>query len=159
MQFTEAGVALPFEVTYDSPSLFVAMNVFDVTTGTPVLVVQVPMLNFSGNSYFAQFTPTAAKSYAVNKSVYTDGTYVTVDTDYSQGSDSFRADDFAGLFLDAIINNYQELGSVGVAIKEASQGGGGGGGTTLIVGATLQGTVSVPNITGIVETPDLEGET
>jgi hypothetical protein len=91
MEFVaEAGVPLPFEVTYDSDELFVAMQVYDVTSGTAVLVDTIGMENFSGYSYFGSFTPDENKSYAVNKGVYTDDTYTTRDFGYSQGSDSFR---------------------------------------------------------------------
>ncbi len=117
MQFTQAGVALPFEVTYDAPGLFVAMNVFDVTTGVPALVTQVPMVNYAGNSYFALFTPLPAHSYAVNKGVYTDGTYTTYDSIHSQGSDSFRSDDIAGLVWNALTANYTSAGSFGLTVQ------------------------------------------
>lgn len=146
MEFTQSGVPLSFEVTFDNPSLFVGLAVFDDSGVSPIQVgLVIPMLNFSGLSYRGKFTPTAGKSYVFNKSVYTDGTYTTIDPSYPQGSESIRADDIAGILLNAILNNYQNVGSVGEAIKK-SGGGGSNGGTLIgiIRSDTVAGNVSFP---------------
>lgn len=156
MQFVDAAVPYPFEVTYDSPSLFVAMQVYNVTSGTPVFVNQVVMNHVYGNTYFGQFTPEAGQQYVINKAVFTDDTYTDLDIDYSQGSDSLRADDFAGIFLNALITHYQESGSVGEAIQTAAEGGGGGGGGGS-VGLPLAGNIQMPQLVGIIEIEEIGG--
>lgn len=120
MEFTQSGLLLSFEVTYDSPSLFVAMKVFDDSGASPSLLTTLPMTVFVGNSYRAKYTPAGGKTYLVHKAVYTDGTYTTLDSDYSAGTESFRADDIAGIVLNAMIADYEEAGSVGEAIANAS---------------------------------------
>lgn len=98
MNLAPAGVALPFEVTYDRGDLNVAMSVYDVTTGTPDLV-QGPdgMLNISDtNTYFGTFAGLAGKTYVIIKAVYTDDNYTDFDNEYAQGSDSITVQDLAG---------------------------------------------------------------
>lgn len=121
MKFVQAGISYSFEVTYDSPSLDVGMMVIDDSGLTPEEIGVVPMVNVYGNTYRAKFTPEAGKSYVVNKAVYTDNTYDTIDDTYSQGSDSFTAGDIAGVVLDAAIADHEEVGSVGEAITNAAQ--------------------------------------
>lgn len=92
MEFAPSGVALSFEVTYDSPSLFVGMSVLDTTGPTPVLVSGPNLMaNAYGNTYIGQFTPSAGKSYLIVKSVYTDGTLAAVDTNYASGSETIQS--------------------------------------------------------------------
>lgn len=155
MEYVEAGVPCPFEVTYDSPSLDVALQVFDVTSGSPVFVTKIAMLNVIGNTYFASFTPLSGKQYVINKAVYTDDTYDTLSLDYSQGSESLRADDFAGLFLNALLASYQESGSVGQAIQRAANGGGGGGSSS--IGLPLTGFIQSPQLVATMEIEEIGG--
>ncbi len=115
MNFTQSGVPLSFEVTY-SPGLFVAMKVYDTTTGSAVFVSTIGMTNFSGSSYFGNFTPTAGKTYSINKAVYTDGTYAVKRSGYSEGSETIRADDLAGLIWNALTASYADSGSFGAAV-------------------------------------------
>lgn len=98
MQVVPSGAALTFEYSsYDeSSSLFVAMKVYDVTS-TPTLVGSaIPMTHVFGGTYVGSFTPTAAHQYVVNKAVYTDGSYTTLDPTRSPGSESFLASSAAG---------------------------------------------------------------
>lgn len=89
--------------TYDQdPDLFLAANIYDVTAGTSFLS-QVAMVEVAFGVYFAHFTPTVDHSYVIEKSVYTDGTYTTVDTDRSPGLDSFQSFDISGSGI--VINN------------------------------------------------------
>jgi len=122
MQFTQAGIPLSFEVTYDAPDLFVAMEVWDVSGVSPALVDTLPMANLSGNTYYAKFTPVAGKTYVVNKAAYTDDTYSTRDGVHAEGSESFTARDIAALVLDVLMSDHIEMGSVGEAIQKASGG-------------------------------------
>lgn len=95
MNQVDGGISLPFEVTFDSPSLaFVAMKVYDVTVGE-VLVATTSMVSVdSSSTYRAKFTADQNKSYVVRKNVYTDGTYTVIDPDHPFGSsESFLTKD------------------------------------------------------------------
>lgn len=83
---------IPVEVTLDPGLAFVAMKVFDVTLGYPGSQVgsAIPMVETDIGNYGASFSGTKDKSYFVSKAVYTDGTYVTRDTNYSSGSDAYQ---------------------------------------------------------------------
>lgn len=87
-------MTIPFEVTFDSPSLDVGAEIFDITDGitaTPVGSVTA-MVNASGtNTYFGQFSADADKRYLIVKSVFTDNTLATKDTNYNAGSDTVAA--------------------------------------------------------------------
>ncbi len=92
MELVPAGVALSFEVTFDQPSLPVAMTVYDDSGANPVLLLSpFPMRLVYGNTYRAKFTPADGKSYILIKGVYTDGTFTDLDPSYSQGSESIYA--------------------------------------------------------------------
>lgn len=87
------GVPLSFEVTLD-PSLagLVAMTVYDDSGASPALVAgPTAMALFQGGTFRAKFTASAGKPYLVVKSVYTDGTFTTLDTNWEAGSESFVA--------------------------------------------------------------------
>lgn len=90
MQFIPAPIQLPFEVTYDSPALYVGLVVFDVTDPlAPVLLSKTLMTNLSGtNSFFGVFTPELNKSYVISKAVYTNMALDTIDSNYSEASES-----------------------------------------------------------------------
>jgi hypothetical protein len=89
MEFVPPGSPCSFEVTFDSPSLPVAMSVYDDSGLTPVLIQGPSAMDVvAGNTYRAKFTPSQGKSYIIIKSVYTDGTFTTLDTDYASGSES-----------------------------------------------------------------------
>jgi hypothetical protein len=164
MEFVQSGVSLSFEVTFDSPDLYVGMAVIDDSGVSPFLVSVIPMQNIYGNTYRAKFTPSAGKSYLFNKAVYTDNTYTIFDDDYSQGSESIRADDIAGIVLNPSIYSYQIVGSVGQAILLASTRSGGGlvmNGLPLRASIEavppVRGVVSIPETIGIVESEDIGG--
>lgn len=93
MELVPAGVPLAFEVTFDRDDLDVAMSVYDVTGVSPVLV-QGPtaMQLVVGNTYKGVFTPEAGKNYLVLKAVYLSNTFAALDPDYSQGSETMRAE-------------------------------------------------------------------
>ena len=97
MELAPAGAELTFEVTYDSPSLAVAMSVYDTTGVSPVLV-QGPaaMTVIVANTYIGKFTPEVGKSYLIFKAVYTSGAFTTLSSDYSQGTESLIVEDVGG---------------------------------------------------------------
>jgi hypothetical protein len=72
-----------------------AIAIFDVTSGSPVQITNLPgmvngvlpMVNFSGDSYYAEFTGAPNHRYAVNKAAYTDVTYTVVDVSQPQASE------------------------------------------------------------------------
>ena len=96
MELAPQGVPLTFEVTFDSPSLFVGMSVYDNNGSSPVLVSgRWGGHNVVGNTYQGKFTAPFARPYIIFKAVYTDGTYTTLDDNYSQGSESIIAQVFS----------------------------------------------------------------
>lgn len=124
MELAQYGIPLPFEVTYDNPSLNVGMSVYDVTTGSAVLVSGPTLMSLVAiNTYRGVFTALENHNYIVIKAVYTDGTLATVDSDYYQGSESIAAIDLES---------------------------GGGGGGTVNCGAVV-GFIQDPPIVGIVD--------
>jgi hypothetical protein len=97
MELAPVGIAIPFEVTFDSPSLNVAMSVYDVSGVSPVLVAgPSTMTNVVGNTYYGIFTPPFAKPYVIFKAVYTNSTYESLSLLYSQGSESIIAQEIGG---------------------------------------------------------------
>jgi len=88
-----AGTSLAFEYTaYDgTATLSVAMKIYDVTTGSPSFVNTIAMTHMINGTYVGYFTPLAGKIYAINKMVYTDGTFATPSSLYSPGSETIQA--------------------------------------------------------------------
>lgn len=94
MELAPSNVPLSFEVTFDNPSLHVAMSVYDDSGVTPTLISgPLPMLNVVGNTYRAKFTGASGKNYIIFKAVYTDNSFTTLSPDYSQGSESIVVQD------------------------------------------------------------------
>lgn len=79
-----------FEVTFDADDLDVAAEIYDVSTGTPVLETTTAMTVVASGrfTYFGSFTADPDKKYVVVKSVFTDNTFATLDTNYMSGSDA-----------------------------------------------------------------------
>jgi hypothetical protein len=98
MELAPAGVPLSFEVTFDSPSLYVGMAVYNDSGSTPVQVGSViAMLNIPGtNTYRGKFSASANFNYIIIKGVYTDNTYTTYSSNYAQGSESIVAQNIGG---------------------------------------------------------------
>jgi hypothetical protein len=89
MNIAPPDTAIGFEVTFDSPSLFVAMRIFDdlgAQVGAPI-----PMLNVYGNTYRGFFTPSLDTGYLIHKAVYTDESLITLHPDYAPGSETIYA--------------------------------------------------------------------
>lgn len=91
MQIVKAGVPFNFNYpVYDqNPSLNVLASVYDVTSGTPVFVIDVMMV-FASAAYSGNFTPVAGKTYLVIVLVYTDNTFDTIDTTREPWTDCYQ---------------------------------------------------------------------
>lgn len=116
MEIVPVGLPLGFEVTFDSNSLEVAMRVFDdlgVQVGSPI-----QMINVFGNTYRGFFTPDDVKGFLIQKAVYTDNTYTTLDPNYSQGSETIIAIRIGGAssggcsVVGYVLNNDEVVGLV-----------------------------------------------
>jgi hypothetical protein len=84
--------AIDFEYTaYDGlSSLFPAIKVYDLSSGTATLVNTVGMTHVFNGTYWSTLTFTVAqagKSFLIQKTVYTDGTFATVNQNYPSGSE------------------------------------------------------------------------
>lgn len=80
--------------------LFVAANIFDITTGTPIFVEQVPLVEVdpvkSPGTYSGIFTPVTAKVYDIVSMVYTDPDFTTLDTNRAPGCETIQTVTFSG---------------------------------------------------------------
>ncbi len=109
----QSGAEVSIEVTYEPGLAFVAAKIFDDSGVAPVLVVALPMVNVVNSTYRAKFTPTAGKTYVVNKAVYTSGAFTVVNDDYGQGSDAFQcvappeSSELSMAFLNSLIDHVQ----------------------------------------------------
>lgn len=163
MVVVPSGVPLPFEVTFDSVSLSVAMKVYDVTGITPVLVDTISMEHLDGGTYHGTFTAEPGKSYVVRKSVYTDGSFSVLEEGYSPGTESFVSFDedaeltvtptdvaaIAEAVWELPTASHQPSGSFGELLglaRDAAEAAGGSGGLEIIgevVGIVLDEGVEV----------------
>lgn len=113
MELAPAGVPLSFEVTFDQPGLHVAMSVYDDSGVSPVLLLSpFAMTLVHGNTYRGKFTGEHGKNYIVIKAVYTDGTFMTLSPDYSQGSESVVARDLNPITPQPVVGVIENLGAV-----------------------------------------------
>jgi hypothetical protein len=89
----QATVPTPFEVSFGNTGLFVRATVFSMSTGSPVVIATVNMVETPSTpgSYGAVYTFAAVGPYMVTKRVYTDGTYSTLSTFFAPGSEAFNA--------------------------------------------------------------------
>lgn len=71
-------------------TLFVAGNIYDCSSGMGVFVSQEPMDHVLAGVYFGSFTGTLNRVYQVAKFVYQADTFITVDSNYAAGSDTFQ---------------------------------------------------------------------
>jgi hypothetical protein len=127
MELVPANVQLTFEVTYDASNLHVGMSVYD-TTGVSPILVQGPtaMTHVVNNTYIGKFTPSVSHNYLIFKAVYTDVSLLTLDSNYSAGTESIVAEDISG----------------------------GGGGSTAPTGCPVIGVVEpTPTIIGMIDSP------
>jgi hypothetical protein len=108
--------------------LFIRANILDRSSGTPVQVATVDLIEYTNGLYQGVFQFTAGKPYLIQKLVYTDGTYSALDTDFAPSTDDIQC------------------------VNLQSGGGGGGGGTQIIIQsntnliATVRGLNLILNI-------------
>jgi len=160
MQLVPSGIPLAFEVTYDAADLDVGLKVYDVSGVSPVLVDTSAMDHVDGGTYLGFFTPAANKTYLIRKSVYTDGSFATMDSDYSPGSETIVVYDesttvnitpgditaiTAGIW-NASTASYQVPGSFGQMINNLSNSS---APTTAFIGEIV-GVVYEEVVTGVV---------
>ena len=79
-------------------SLFPAMKVYDLSSGTAVLVATVGMTHVFNGTYWGTYTfpvSSSGKNFLIQKSVYTDNTYTVLNSlGYSPGSEIVEVDGF-----------------------------------------------------------------
>lgn len=92
----QSGLRNPIEVTYIETGLFVQASIYDLTTGTPVFVGTVNLMEITPGTYVGTMIGAAAKAYLVVKRVFTDNTYAVVDSNFSPSSEAFQAVDLSG---------------------------------------------------------------
>ncbi len=72
---------------YDlSEVLTIAAKIYDITSGTAVIDSTVAMPHVINGTYAGVFDADDGKTYLVNTMVYTSGSYITPDTNYTPGS-------------------------------------------------------------------------
>lgn len=76
--------------------LNVAASIYDITTGSPVFVVKVPMVEVLLGSYAGVFTPLNGKVYDIISLVYTDPGFTTPDPDRAPGTETVQTYNFPG---------------------------------------------------------------
>lgn len=115
--------------------LNVAASIYDITSGTPVFVVKVPMVEVLAGSYAGVFTPQNGKVYDIISLVYTDPGFTILDPDRAPGTETLQTYNFPS--------------------------SGGGGGQTVYIfqsNLNLQGVISGNQISGTVNaSPLLQG--
>lgn len=77
-----AGVLTIISAVFNTPNpTFVAWSLYDLTSGSPVLVTgPLAMVNVVGNGYSASFAPsTAGKLYVAFMGVYTSSAFTALD--------------------------------------------------------------------------------
>lgn len=73
--------------------LFVRANIYDLSGGSPALEDTVDLALIDNGVYQGKYQFTAGKPYLVQKLVYTDGTYTSVDQNFAQDNDDFQCVD------------------------------------------------------------------
>lgn len=132
----QSGTPFGFDYTaFDGDNaLFIAGNVYDISTGSPVFLSQVPMVNSINGTYSGLYTGIAGKVYLIETSVYTDGTYTTIDTSRSPGSDTYQCQDLtaavpptptaiANAVWNALLSLYTIPGSAGKKLNDLESSG------------------------------------
>jgi hypothetical protein len=77
------------------PSLFVAANIYDMSGVVPILVTRLALELIDNGVYWGKHSFIAGKTYLIQKLVYTDSLYDTVDQAYAQGIDEVQCVDYA----------------------------------------------------------------
>lgn len=93
---------IPFAIKYEAydagpDELFIRADVWDVTElpDPPVLVEQIPLTRIGDKGMYAGlFTGLSTHVYVIEKLVYTDNTYATLNTDRSTDADDVQCVEF-----------------------------------------------------------------
>lgn len=93
MRLIQTGQKFSFNYTaYDQDSaLNVAFSIYDVTTGTAVFLTKIVSSYAASGAYTGTYTGAADKTYLIIGVVYTDNTYLTVDTSRAVSSDIYQS--------------------------------------------------------------------
>jgi hypothetical protein len=91
----DSNAAAPLKYTDPTfqSSLFVRARIYDTSGVSPVLENTVNLSQINNGTYWGKYTYTAGKTYLVQKLVFTDGTYTTVDQTYAQDNDDVQCID------------------------------------------------------------------
>lgn len=118
MNFVPSGIILPYEATFDLPGLFAAMTVYDLTVNPAVIVAgPAAMENTTGATYVGKFTAQPGKAYLIYKAIYTDGTFVTLDPNYSQSSETIQG---GGVDISYVVPNIALTSKTFVALPNVA---------------------------------------
>lgn len=85
--------------------LFVRANIYDITSGSPILENTVNLSLINNGCYQGKYQFTAGKIYFIQKLVYTDGTYTTVDQTFAQDNDEAQCINLSGSINSIIASN------------------------------------------------------
>jgi hypothetical protein len=116
--------AFPFLFTYgdsfQNSSLYVAANVYNITTGSPVFTAQVPMTNIGAGVYSGQYLAVSGQTYLVVSVPYLDSMYTVLNPEGAPVAECYKSwdapfsllafnygafDQAAGLYVAASIYN------------------------------------------------------
>lgn len=96
-------------------SLDVAANIYDMSSGSPVFVLQSAMAHVANGVYFGSYTGSLNHTYQALSVVYTDDTFVTPDTFYAPGGDAFQC-------ISSIVNEITSATLVGQSLNAVLKG-------------------------------------
>lgn len=114
MQLVQVNEVFSFNYTaYDqADDLYVAFQIYDISSDTPVFLDQVQATYSAFGSYLGNYTAAINKSYGVIGLVYTDNTYSTVDTSRAPSADVFQTFGNSVLYLPFLYSAFDQAGSL-----------------------------------------------
>ena len=94
---------------YDqNASLFVAFNIYNVSTGVPVFVSKVIATYTAYGAYLASYVPGSGQTFLIIGVAYTDNTYSTVDTTRAPSCDTWQTTDTVNYFFNFVYGAYDQ---------------------------------------------------
>ena len=106
----------PFSFNYaaydQSTALFVAFNIYDVSTGTSVFLSQVISTYSAFGIYMGGYSPQPGKSYLIIGVVYTDNTYATPNLNYSPSAEFYQVPASGVTFLPFGYGTYDQNAAI-----------------------------------------------
>ena len=91
--------SLNYPTADQTSSLFVRANIYDISSGSAILLGFVNMTERIAGVYSALYTGASTKTYLAIATVYTDGTYATVDTNFAPGAEIYKSLDAPSGFM------------------------------------------------------------